>query len=137
MRNTFFKASFFSASLLVLAVTAAPAYAEQVTLSCHTAESGVFTFQVDYVTGRIQELGPNGNAYANRIATATVSPNSISWSIDHPTSFRTGDGVTHQTTEHWEGYIDRLAATGRLWIYNGNSANGPMPITCSKVEAKF
>ena len=108
-----------SSFLLAIFANAAPTHAEVVTLVCQ-ADKGpnTWTFQVDYATGLFTELAPSGKAYTNRIVTATISPNAIIWSLDQPSSYRTADGVTHQTTEHWEGHINRLSGTGWVKSYD-------------------
>lgn len=123
-KSRFFQAGFFAALAITLIVQASPARAEPVTLSCRTdAGPATWTLRINYETGLVEELGPSGEAYSNRIATANISPNAIVWSIDQPSSILTGDGVTHQTTEHWEGKIDRLSGTG--WI-QWRQGTGPM-----------
>lgn len=120
MRNVPLSDLGLSAAFLALALTPGPAYAEQITLSCRVEyQSGTEsteTLRIDDATGRLEWTGPNGKAIPNRTVTATVSPNAFVWSIDRPTSYRTGDGVTHQTTEHYEGHIDRLSGTGRAFV---------------------
>ncbi len=121
MRNVPLSALGLSAAFLALALTPGPAYAEQITLSCRVDSYGqesTATFRIDDATGRLEWIGPNGNVL--RTVTATVSANAFVWSIDRPTSYRTGDGVTHQTTEHYEGHIDRLAGTGRAFVSERN-----------------
>ncbi len=127
-----------AALAIALIVTASPARAELVTLSCRTdVGSETFTFRINYATGLVEQLGPSGNAYTNRLATATISPNAIIWSIDQPSSYLTGDGVTHQTTEHWEGHIDRLAATGWVESHKGDFPTHPIDIICRQATQKF
>jgi hypothetical protein len=140
MRKNRFKPFVFAASFLALAMAAGHAYAQTVTLSCRYTENGggAFTYRVDYATGRLEELGPSGTAYSNRIVTATISPNAIVWSIDQPSSYMTGDNVTHKSSEHWEGRIDRLATTGWVQSYDYGLYHYPgVSVTCSKGEAKF
>lgn len=137
MRNVPLSALGLSAAFLALALTPGPAYAEQVTLSCrmefqYGGEASA-TYRIDYATGRLEQIGPSGNAI--RTVTATVSPNAIVWSIDQPTSYRTGDGVTHQTTEHYEGRIDRLAGTGLVWTQEGNQPARTATLTCRQATA--
>jgi hypothetical protein len=144
-KSGFFQANFSAALLrsaalaVALLVHASPARAEPVTLTCRSdAGPATWTFRIDYATGMIEELAPSGKAYANRVAKATVSPNAIIWSIDQPSSYLTGDNVRHQTTEHWEGHINRLSATG--WVrsyheslYHSDAVN----ITCRQATQKF
>jgi len=136
----------FSATLLrsaalaiALLVPASPARAEPVTLSCRTdAGPATWTFRINYATGLVEELAPSGKAYSNRVARATISPNAIVWSINQPSSYLTGDNVRHQTTEHWEGHIDRLSGTG--WIrsyYESLYHNEAVNITCRQATQKF
>jgi hypothetical protein len=138
-RTSFSTSLLRSAALAIaLLVQASPARAEPVTLSCRTdAGSQTWTFRINYATGRVEELGPSGEAYTNRIATATISPNAIIWSIDQPSSYRTGDDVIHQTTEHWEGHIDRLSATGWMRSQQGDFPTPAVDFTCRQATQKF
>lgn len=140
----FFQARFSTALLrsavlaIALIVTTSPASAEPVTLSCRTdAGPATWTFRINYATGLVEQLAPSGNAYTNRVATATISPNTIVWSIDQPSSYLTGDGVTHQTTEHWEGNIDRLSATGWMQSQQGDFPTNVANFTCRQATQKF
>lgn len=139
MRNVSLSALGLSAAFLALALTPGPAYAEQVTLSCRVESrlggESTATFRIDYATGRFEQIAPSGNAYTNRVVTATVSANAIVWSIDQPTSYLTGDGVTHQTTEHYEGRIDRLAGTGTTWSKQGDFPAHYETLTCRQATA--
>lgn len=140
-----FKQAGFSATLLrgaalaiALIVSASPARAEPVTLSCRDAGPGTWTFRINYATGRIEELAASGKAYDDRVATATISPNAIRWSIDQPSSYLTGDNVRHQSIEHWEGHIDRLSGTGWVQSYYQNFSHSvPVSITCRQATQKF
>jgi hypothetical protein len=144
-KSEFFQAGFFadvlrSAALAIaLIAQASLAHAAPVTLSCRSeTNSQTWTFRIDYATGLVEQLNSNGDAYKNRVATATISPNAIVWSIDQPYSYRTGDGVTHQTTEHWAGHIDRLSATGWVRSYDDDHyRNLPVDITCRQATQKF
>jgi len=143
-KSRFFQAGFSAALLrsvalaIALIVTASPARAEPVTLSCRTdASPATWTFRINYATGLVEQLAPSGNAYTNRIATATISPNTIAWSIDQPSSYRTGDDVIHQTTEHWEGHIDRLSATGWMQSHQGDFPANIVDFTCRQATQKF
>lgn len=143
-KSRFFQANFSAALLrnaalaIALIVTASPASAEPVTLSCRTdAGPATWTFRINYATGLVEQLAPSGNAYTNRIATATISPNAIVWSIDQPSSYLTGDGVTHQTTEHWEGHIDRLSATGWMQSSQGDFPANVVDFNCRQATQKF
>lgn len=123
-KSKLFQAGFSAALAIALIVTASPARAEPVILSCQVdSPSMTLTLRINYATGLIEQLTSSGEAWTNRVATATISPNAIVWSIDQPSSILTGDGVTHQTTEHWEGKIDRLSGTG--WIQS-RQGTGPM-----------
>lgn len=141
-----FKQAGFSATLLrgaalaiALIVSASPARAEPVTLSCRTdAGPGIWTFRIDYATGRIEELAASGKAYDGRVATATISPNAIRWSIDQPSSYLTADNVRHQSIEHWGGHIDRLSGTGWVQSYYQKLYHSvPVNITCRQATQKF
>lgn len=138
-KSRFFQAGFFAALAITLIVQASPVRAEPVTLSCRTDTGpATWTLRINYETGLVEELGPSGEAYSNRIATANISPNAIVWSIDQPSSYRSGDDVVHQTTEHWEGHIDRLSGTG--WIqayYESLYHHGPVSLTCREATQKF
>ena len=143
-KSRFFQANFSVALLrnaalaIALIVTASPASAEPVTLSCRTDDGpATWTFRINYATGRVEQLAPSGEAYSNRVATATISPNAIVWSIDQPSSYLTGDGVTHQTTEHWEGSIDRLSATGWMQSHQGDFPTNVANFTCRQATQKF
>ena len=139
MRNVSLSVLGLSVAFLALALTPGPAYAEQVTLSCRVESQfggeSTATFRIDYATGRLEQIAPSGNAYTNRTVTATVSANAIVWSIDPPTTYLTGDGVTHQTTEHYEGRIDRLAGTGVVWSRQGNEPANSATLTCRQATA--
>ncbi len=143
--SRFFQASFSAAVLrsaalaIALLVLASPTRAEPVTLSCRAdAGSETLTLRINYATGLVEQLAPSGKAYTNRVATAAISQNAIVWSIDQPSSYLTGDGVTHQTTEHWEGRIDRLSGTGWTQSHQeGLYRNLPVDITCRQATQKF
>jgi len=139
-KSRLFQASFSavlvcSAALTIaLLVQVSPAHAEPVTLSCRTdAGSETYTFRINYATGLVEQLAPSGNVYPNRVATATISPNSINWSIDQPTTGR----PNYQTTEHWEGHIDRLSATGWGRSYYEDRVINGIDITCRQAAQKF
>ena len=144
--SRFFRANFSTAALrstalaIALLVQASPARAEPVTLSCRFEEGQeTLTLRINYATGLVEELEPTGKAWTNRIApNASISPNTIAWSIDQPTSYLTGDDVRHQTTEHWAGHIDRLSGTG--WIQSYRETRyppNPVNITCRQATQKF
>ena len=135
LKSRFFQAKFSTAALAIaLLVQVSPAHAEPVTLSCRTDEgSETYTFRINYATGLVEQLAPSGNAYNNRVATATISPNEIIWSIDQPTAGR----PSYQTTEHWEGHIDRLSATGWVRSYYEDRVIGGIDITCRQATQKF
>ena len=138
-KSKLFQAGFSAALVIALIVTASPARAEPVTLSCR-ADTGseTWTLRINYATGLVEELAPSGKAYTNRVATATISPNAIIWSIDQPKTITTHAGTTHQTTEHWEGRIDRLSGTG--WMENSHSPVDSIRVsfTCRQVtKPKF
>ncbi|MDI1301933.1 MAG: hypothetical protein PSX71_08515 [bacterium] len=133
-------ATFLCSAVLAMAfiVQASPAHAEPVTLSCRSdKDTATFTFRINYTSGVVEQLAPSGDAYTNRIATATISPNAIIWSITQPSSYLTGDGVTHQTTELWEGHIDRLAATGWTQHRQGDFPTNVESFTCRQATQKF
>jgi hypothetical protein len=122
-------------SLSALSMAAGPAFAEIKTLSCRSAQGGAaYTYRIDYDTGRLEQIAPSGKPYSNRIVRATITPTAIIWSIDQPSSYVTGDKVTHQTTERWEGKIDRLAATGWVQSYYVDRYRDPgVQIACAVV----
>jgi len=139
-KSRLFQASFSavlvcSAALTIaLLVQVSPAHAEPVTLSCRSnAGSETYTFRINYATGLVEQLAPSGNAYPNRVATATISPNTINWSIHQPTTGR----PSYQTTEHWEGHIDRLSATGWVRSYYEDRVINGIDITCRQATQKF
>lgn len=137
-KSGLFQASFSAALAIALLVQASPVRAEPVTLSCRADAGSTYTLRINYSTGLIEELAPSGNAYTNRVATATISPNAIIWSIDQPSSYLSGDDVRHQTTEHWEGRIDRLSGTG--WVrsyYESLYHHLPVDVTCRQATQKF
>lgn len=139
-KSRFFQASFSAALAIALIVTASSARAEPVTLSCRAdTGSATLTFRINYATGLVEQLAPSGNAYTGRVATATISPNAIIWSINQPSSYLTGDGITHQTTEHWAGRIDRLAGTGwSQWRRGTGPMEEDLTFTCRQVtKPKF
>lgn len=122
-----------------LIVQVTPASAEPVTLICNNdASTIVITYRIDFTNGQIEQLAPSGKAYTNRVTIATVSPNAIVWSIEQPSSYLTGDNVTHQTTEHWAGNINRLSGTGWTEAYNVDQYhNLPISFTCRTATQKF
>jgi hypothetical protein len=110
-----FQAGFSALLAIAFLVLASPTRAEPVTLSCRDdAKSHTITLRVNYTTGLVEQLAPSGNAYTNRVATATISPNAIIW--------------LNQTTEHWEGRIDRLSGTGWSQWARLSSGGGHGPV---------
>ena len=105
-----------AALAIALIVSASPTLAaEPVTLSCRNdAGSETWTLRINYATGLVEQLAPSGNAYPNRVATATISPNAIIW--------------LNQTTEHWKGRIDRLSGTGWSQWARLSSGGGHGPL---------
>lgn len=136
----FFQASFSTALLrsailaIAFLVPASPARAEPVTLSCRSdAGPGTWTLRINYATGLVEQLSPSGNAYTNGVATATISPNAIVWSIEY-----LDDGTTPPTTAHWEGHIDRLSGTGSIQFYRVDFYHyDPVSVTCRQATQKF
>jgi hypothetical protein len=133
-----FCAALLRGGALVFLLAASAAYADPVTLSCRNeANTSTTTFRINYANGLLEQLNSNGDAYNRRSVTATISSNTIVWSIDQPSSYLTGDGVTHQTTEHWQGQIDRLAASGWMWSRQGNFPENVENFTCRQATQKF
>ncbi len=137
MLNGRFKGFALSALSLALALVAGPARAESVVLSCTTdAGPATWTLRIDYATGLVEELGSSGAAI--RSATASISDNAIVWSSDAPTTYLTGDGVTHEATAHWEGHLDRLSGTGWIQAYLEELYhNDPISVGCRPGAQKF
>lgn len=139
-KSKLFQAGFSAALAIALIVSVSPARAEPVILSCQVDRpSMTLTLRMNYTTGMVEQLAPSGNAYPKRVATATISPNAIIWSINQPSSYLTGDGITHQTTEHWAGRIDRLSGTGwSQWRQGTGPVEEDLTFTCRQVtKPKF
>ena len=129
------RAKHLALSSVFLALAAAPASA--VTLSCTTSTgSAAATLRVDYGSGLIEELCSNGAAF--RSATAQISATTIMWSTDYPGSYGSADGVTHDSSVHWEGRLDRNAGTGYLRSYYENLYHGDgTAVSCEEAKTKF
>ena len=130
-KSRFFQASFSTALLrsavlaIALVVPASPTLAaEPVTLSCRgDAGSETYTLRINYATGLVEQIAPNGTAYTNRVATADISPNAIVW-------------YPNPTTVNWSGQIDRLSGTGSIQWTGGMQHN--INITCREAtKPKF
>lgn len=95
---------------IAIIVTVTPASADSVTLSCRDEANAVTsTLRVDYSTNTVEELGPSGEAYTNRIApNATISSNAIVWSAELMDT-----GLANPVPMIWAGNIDRLSGTAR------------------------
>ena len=129
------------AALLILGMSeillVSPASAKTVTLSCRAVEgSGTYALRFNDSSGLVEELGDSGVALTGS-ATASISENAIKWSIDYPSSYRTGDGVSHQTTAHWEGRIDRLSGNGWFARYFEGRHPNPVSVSCNEAAQKF
>lgn len=112
LESRFFQASFFATLAITLIVQASPAHAEPVTLSCRIdgADTGseTLTLRIDYATGLVEQLGPSGNPYTNRIApNASISDNAIVWSAE-----LLDTGLETPVPMVWKGTIDRLSGVG-------------------------
>ncbi len=109
--QTNFSTTLMSSAVLGIAliVQSLPAQAAPVTLSCRYGEgSDTITLRIDYATGLVEQLGPSGKPYTNRIApNARISDNAIVWSVQlMDTGLETPEPMI------WGGTIDRLSGTG-------------------------
>lgn len=114
-KSRLFQTNFSTASLrstalaIVLIVLASPVRAAPVTLSCRVGEgSDTVTLRINYETGLVEQLGPSGAPYTNRIApNARISDNAIVWSVQ-----LLDTGLQTPVPMIWGGTIDRLSGTG-------------------------
>jgi hypothetical protein len=132
-----FQAGFSALLAIAFLVLASPTRAEPVTLICR-ADTGSqsMTLRINYATGLVEQLGPSGKAFSNRIATATVSPNAISWRSkqrDYSSSKTLSESDWDGRTRDWNGQINRLDGTGQI-----NSGLFTDAVTCREVtKPKF
>lgn len=108
----FFQAGFFATLAIALIVPTSPVRADPVTLSCRIdgadTSSEALTLRINYATGLVEQLGPSGNPYTNRIApNASISDNAIVWSAE-----LLDTGLETPVPMVWKGTIDRLSGTG-------------------------
>lgn len=104
-----------AALAVALIVSASPALAAgPVTLTCQTTDAGSgaqgysITLRINYATRLVEQLGPSGKPYTNRIApNARISKNAIIWSVKLMDT-----GLKTPVPMLWEGTIDRLSGTG-------------------------
>jgi len=99
-----------AALVIALIVQASPTHAaESVTLTCRDdAGQDTLTLRINYATGLVEQLGPSGKPYTNRIApNARISANAIVWSAKLMDT-----GLKDPVPMIWEGTIDRLSGTG-------------------------
>jgi hypothetical protein len=131
---TLLRSAVLAVGLIVLA-SPAPAHADSVTLSCRPdGGSESLTLRINYATGLVEQLGPSGNAYTNRIApNARITDNAIVWSADLMDT-----GLQTPVPMRWEGAIDRLSGTGwAQWFREGNFMNRES-FTCREAtKSKF
>lgn len=108
-KSKFSQASLFATLAITLIVLASPVHAEPVTLSCRTdTGSETLTLRINYATGLVEQLGPSGDPYTNRIApNASISDNAIVWSAELMDT-----GLQTPVPMVWKGTIDRLSGTG-------------------------
>jgi hypothetical protein len=80
------------------------------------AGSETLTLRINYATKLVEQLGPSGNAYTNRIAPNTrITDNAIVWSANLMDT-----GLQRPVPMVWEGTIDRLSGTGwTQWFREG------------------
>lgn len=139
-KSKLFQAGFSAALAIALIVTASPARAEPVTLSYRDDRgSGTWTLRINYATGLVEQLAPSGKAFSNRIATATISPNAISWSSkqrDYSSSKTMSESDWDGRTGDWNGQIDRLSGTGQIVETDG--LRSYIAVTCREAtKPKF
>lgn len=136
-KSKLFQAGFSAVLAIALIVSALPARAEPVTLSCRADETNLngvrqpggagstLTLRINYATGLVEELAPSGKAYTNRVATATISPNAIVWLLD-------------EYTAPFKGKIDRLSGTGWIEYYGSSVDVFQVSFTCRQAtKPKF
>lgn len=113
---------------------AAQTRTEPIILSCRYDNSDAsFTLRVNYATGLLEQLAPSGNAYSNRVVTATISANAIVWSKEF-----LDDGTNPPSMYHWEGNIDRLSGTGSIVAYRPDyNPYAAYPVTCRRGAPQF
>ncbi len=130
------QASISAAVAIASIVTVPSALAESVILSCIVDNSSqTHTFRINFDTKLVEELGPSGQAYTNRIApNAQISDNAIVWAADLMDT-----GLQIPVPMHWSGTIDRLSGRGfEWWSREGLSMGAQENFTCSAVtKPKF
>lgn len=135
--QTDFPSFFLQTAMLGIAIiaTALPAHADSVTLSCRDEANAVTsTLRIDYSTNTVEELGPSGDAYTNRIApNATISANAIVWSAELMDT-----GLANPVPMNWAGNIDRLSGTAwTQWSREPDWIPYTQNFTCIPATQKF
>ena len=133
----------FSATLLrstalsgAILVFASPAFAaDPVTLSCRPDPgTATLTLRINYDTGLVEQIGPSGKPYTNRIAPgARITTNAIVWSVKMMDT-----GLAKPVPMLWEGNIDRLSGTG--WVQFSRAPDWHPyreNVTCRQATQKF